>query len=68
MVETAKGLSQKLNKALSWAEREAERCRVSETEANWKKLRRSSTSYENAKIDCIATKAGKKKEEEEIQR
>ena len=68
MIETATGLSQKLNKALSWAEREEERCRVSETEANWKKIRRSSTSYENAKIDCIATKAGNKKEEEEIQR
>ena len=37
-------------------------------EANWKRLRRSSTSYENAKIDCLATKAGSKKEEEEIQR
>ena len=29
---------------------------------------RSSTSYENAKIDSLATKAGSKKEEEEIQR
>ena len=68
MIESATGLSQKLNSELSWADREAERCRVSETEANWKKLRRSSTSYENAKLDCLATKAGNKKEVEEIQR
>ena len=68
MIENATGLSQKLNTELSWAEREAKKCRVSGMEANWKKLRRSSTSYENAKIDCLATKAGSKKEEEEIQR
>ena len=68
MIESATGLSQKLNSELSWADRETERCRVSETEANWKKLRRSSTSYENAKLDCLATKAGNKKEVEEIQR
>ena len=68
MIESATGLSQKLNSELSLADREAERCRVSETEANWKKLRRSSTSYENAKLDCLATKAGNKKEVEEIQR
>ena len=68
MIESATGLSQKLKAELSWADREAERCWVSETEANWKKLRRSSTSYENAKLDCLATKAGNKKEVEEIQR
>ena len=38
MIENATGLSQKLNTELSWAEREAERCRVSEMEANWKRL------------------------------
>ena len=37
---------------------------MSETEANWKKLRRSSTSYEKAKIECLATKAGSKTEQE----
>jgi len=38
-------------------QREAERSRVSETEvvANCKKLRRSSTYYENAKIECLTT-------------
>ena len=37
---------------------------MSETEANWKKLWRSSTSYEKAKIECLATKAGSKTEQE----
>ena len=38
MRENATGQSQKLNTELSWAEREAERWRVSEMEANWKSL------------------------------
>ena len=61
MTETATGLWQRLKTESIWAEKEAERCCVLETDANWKKLRRSSTSYENAKSDCLTTKAGSKK-------
>ena len=60
MTETATGLLQRLNTESIWAEKETGMCWVSEKDANWKRLG-SSTSYENDKIDCLATKAGSRK-------
>ena len=67
MIETATGLWQKRNAELSELRERQKRCRVLETEANWKKLRRSPASYKKVKIDCLATNVGSKSEEE-IQR
>ena len=61
MIETATELSQKLNTELSEVREKQEGVECQKRKLIEKKLRRNSTSYEKAKIECLATKAGSKK-------
>ena len=62
------GYHRGLIQSQSGAEKEAERCRVSETEAtgNWKKLRRSSTSYKNAMQDWLSRYQSRQQKEKKF--